>query len=119
MMWRRAWEATGSPELKDRLVPYNRDDCAALKLVSDFIRGANVQLQQNDSDARENAEGIQVSRLPDPRSQFTRPNWGTPQFAESDFKYINRCAYFDYQREKIYVHASKHIARQQVRAICW
>ncbi len=116
MIWRREWEATGSPELKNRLVVYNRDDCAALKLVSDFIRGASVQLAQNDSDAGENAQGIQVSRLPDPKSQFTRPNWGTPQFAESDFGYINRCAYFDYQREKIYARTSKQIAKQQARA---
>ncbi|MGA2402910.1 MAG: TM0106 family RecB-like putative nuclease [Syntrophobacteraceae bacterium] len=114
--WRREWEATGSLELKDRLIVYNRDDCAALKLVCDIMRRISVQVQQNDLDVGDNSAGIQVSRLPDAKPQYTRPDWGTPQFAESDFEYINRCAYFDYQREKIYVHTNKHIAKQQARA---
>jgi predicted RecB family nuclease len=116
MVWRREWELTRSPGLKDRLLAYNRDDCAALKLVSDFIRGASIQVRQNGPDAGEEANrGIQVAFPPEAAPQFTRPNWGTPQFAQSDFEYINRCAFFDYQREKVYAHTCDRIARGRAR----
>lgn len=79
---------------KQVFLAYNRDDCAALKLVSDFIRGASIQVRQNGPDAEEEANrGIQVAFPPEAAPQFTRPNWGTPQFAQSDFEYINRCAF--------------------------
>ena len=29
-------------------------------------------------------------------------------FFHPDYKYINNCAYFDYQRERVYVRTSKH-----------
>ncbi len=113
MIWRHTWDATGSPELKDRLIAYNQDDCNALKVVADFIRGLSIQTLPNGGSAAEDTKRFQIESLPEPKPQFTRPNWGTPEFAESDFECINRCAYFDYQRERIYAHSSEVIARQQ------
>jgi hypothetical protein len=111
IVWRRQWESTASPELKERLLIYNRDDCAALKIVTDFIYGLTEQCQQDNGNSEPDAGSIVVSRLPEP--QFNRPNWGTPQFARSDFDYINRCSYFDYQREKVYARTNKNIANQK------
>ena len=115
MVWRRQWESSRNPDLKERLITYNRDDCAALRLVTDFIHGLAEQCQQTNGDKEMVAGTVAVSRIPDLKPQFTRPNWGTPQFARSDFDYINRCSYFEYQREKIYVRTNRNMAKQNVR----
>jgi hypothetical protein len=33
------------------------------------------------------------------------------KFAVQDFDHVNRCAYFDYQREKVYLRTSKAVRR--------
>jgi predicted RecB family nuclease len=114
-VWRRQWESSASPDLKERLIIYNRDDCAALKLVTDFIHGLTDQLQQNDVNRELVAGSVAVSRIPDVKPQFNRPDWGKPQFARPDFDYINRCSYFEYQREKIYARTNKNMAKQNAR----
>src|SRR5205823_2346738 len=37
IVWRKKWEETGSPVFKDRLTTYNLEDCAALRLVTEFV----------------------------------------------------------------------------------
>lgn len=37
IVWRRRWETTKSPEIKDQLMQYNQDDCLALKIVTDAL----------------------------------------------------------------------------------
>src|SRR5206468_2712050 len=38
LVWRRSWDESGDPRLKETLLAYNRDDCAALKRVTEFVR---------------------------------------------------------------------------------
>jgi predicted RecB family nuclease len=115
MVWRRQWEISANPDLKERLLNYNRDDCAALKVVTDFVHGLTDQYQQNDGNTKPIVGGVAVSCVPDVKWQFNRPDWGKPQFARPEFDYVNRCSYFDYQRQKIYVRTNKNMARQNVR----
>jgi predicted RecB family nuclease len=37
VVWRKRWEATHGDEWRDRLVTYNREDCAALRRVTEFL----------------------------------------------------------------------------------
>jgi predicted RecB family nuclease len=41
LVWRRRWEETGSPSLKEALILYNLEDCAALKQVTTLVESSN------------------------------------------------------------------------------
>jgi hypothetical protein len=45
-------------------------------------------------------------------------SWGPIQFVHPEFEHVNGCAYFDYQRERVYVRSSEAIRRsvQQSKA---
>jgi hypothetical protein len=80
VVWRRRWEASGDERLKQALITYNREDCAALGKVVDFFyavqRGAELP---NPSVAR--AEDLQPH--PDRRS------WGAANFVLPEFAELN------------------------------
>ena len=42
--------------------------------------------------------------------------WGDVNFFHPDYEYINRCAYFDYQRRRVFVRTSKRIRRSVRKA---
>ena len=42
---------------------------------------------------------------------YTR-KWGPVAFFHPEYEYINRCAYFDYQRQRVFVRTSKTIRRR-------
>ncbi len=74
MVWRRQWEVSANLDLKERLLNYNRDDCAALKVVTDFVHGLTDQYQQNNSNTKPIVGGVAVSCIPDVKAQFSRPD---------------------------------------------
>jgi hypothetical protein len=88
--WREQWEKTHSESLKQKLVEYNLDDCEALRRVHQWF----CQLA-----AGADQEGVQqVSNMKKHSPYRLRAN---VEFGE-DFQIINKAAYFDYQRAKIY-----------------
>lgn len=98
VLWRRQWEQCGSSCLKNRLIEYNADDCAALAIVTDAVRSISSD----------------ESRMPWPHEDierqattFARPTWEVAKFQLSDFEFINERAYFDYQRDRIYLRAGQ------------
>ena len=76
MVWRRQWESSCNPDLKERLLTYNRDDCAALKVVTDFIHGLAEQCQQTDGDRELVAGTVAVSRIPDLKAAIYPTEFG-------------------------------------------
>lgn len=107
--WRRQWEENRDLKTKDRLIAYNRDDCAALQVVHDFILDMNSEEQNRPAGL---PKVTRISQLP---STFSRPTWRTPQFVVDGLDYVNRCSYFDYQREKIYVRSNRTLDKRQRR----
>ncbi len=98
VLWRRHWERCRTSSHKQRLVEYNADDCSALSMVTEVIRSI-------DSD---------TPTLPWPQedienqaTRFERPSWETTKFEIDEFEIINRRAYFDYQRDRIFIRAGK------------
>ena len=108
--WRRKWETTGGSKFKEKLLTYNIEDCSALKLVTNFISTicAN-RLPEGDH----NCQSQQICRVQDIHFPWRKPQWGTASFAIPDYEIINRCAYFDYQRAKVYVRTNR-VARKNV-----
>jgi hypothetical protein len=87
-------------------VRYNHEDCLALKAVTDFIISCN---RNNTSE-----EVAGTSPLPDlvhtsdlQGNSGLSHRFGKISFVFPELDFVNKCAYFDYQREKVYVRTSK------------
>lgn len=117
IVWRAEWEKTRDERMKQKLIRYNLDDCLALKRITEFI----YTVSSNDNTGPAGGETSPVIRVEDLRSgtrdRFTGGRrWGTTKFSSPDLDYINRCAYFDYQREKVYIRTNKNILKTTVKA---
>jgi len=95
MEWRRQWEVTGSESWKKELIQYNQDDCMALQKVHQWL----CDLSNDDQQQNPQKENVQlVSQMKKHSPYKLRAN---VEFGE-DFQVINKAAYFNYQRDKIY-----------------
>jgi predicted RecB family nuclease len=95
LVWRRRWEQGRNDSLKQRLVAYNAEDCVALRLVVEHLGtiAANFDRQGGGEVAVERVEAGKRG------SDFRK--WGHTAFLLPGFERASRCAWFDYQREKV------------------
>jgi predicted RecB family nuclease len=108
IVWRCRWETTHDDSLKERLLRYNQEDCLALKVVTDFVASLSREHDPELSPA--------LSTLPDvvntselQRNVGRSHRFGKISFVFPELDFVNKCAYFDYQREKVYVRTSKSL----------
>jgi predicted RecB family nuclease len=101
IVWRRTWETNEDPDLKTSLIKYNEDDSQTLKTVCEFI----WRLTRVDPPTDKRAQILpKIARTEEMLMQ--RPSWGVfraREYVLKDLKYATKCAYFDYQREKVFV----------------
>ena len=109
IVWRMKWEATLDDRWKQNLTTYNLEDCAALKRVTEFITG--IPSTMDSSGKTPTAGHLPISQISELPSPFSRHDYGTPSFANADFQEINKCSYFDYQRDKVYLRTNKLLKR--------
>ena len=103
-VWRAQWELSGDRTLKDRLLAYNIDDCKALKVVF----GAIELLCAHGADGHEaggTGHGQDVVQVDGLKREYPQ-KFRRTQFANSELEYVNQCAYWDYQRNKVYLRTS-------------
>jgi len=106
---RAQWETTRDPTLKRRLIAYKQEDCQAVQRVAEVI--ANICSEGPSKTAE--AISVNVSTLDrDPPLRF-----GPLQYVGPDFKAINEAAYWDYQRNKVYVRTNDRLKRISRRKI--
>ena len=107
IVWRHRWEASGNPSEKQALIDYNQQDCEALELVAKTL----IELHRDRS-----AEGNL------PQSEVIRTSemkWESPyhfqrnKFALPELETINKAAYWDYQRERVYVKSANKPMRRR------
>jgi predicted RecB family nuclease len=106
IVWRNSWQVNQIPDIKTRLLHYNRDDCFALRRIVEFIKGLAVA----DSSVAP-AFQIPFKNAQSEDRTKDRPHWDMfrpREYASEDFKKVAQCAYFDYQREKVYVRTHEH-----------
>jgi hypothetical protein len=108
VVWRRRWEETADPAWKDRLLSYNQEDCQALQGVVDFLWGLCPGVERRSHEHT-------VARVEEVASPTTRREWCRTAFATSDFKFVNERAYFDYQRDRVYVRSSVVLRKSRSR----
>ena len=103
---RRAWELTGSETAKQDLIHYNADDCAALEVVVKTL----LQLIPRDGvspTAPPYPNAVNVDSLK-PQTPY---RLGPVDFVLPELDQINKCAYWDYQRDRIYVRTNPRLRR--------
>lgn len=103
--WRGCWESQREEALKQQLVQYNHEDCEALRHVTDFLMSVCEGRPPTDGQPA-------VASVAD--LQFHGFRFGKTEFFCPDLEHINRCAYSDYQRDKVYLRTSSAI-RQSLR----
>lgn len=109
IVWRAKWEATHDDHWKRKLIEYNLDDCRALKIVTDHVY-AIAAGSHGDGCGKPLAVGqFSVSRVQELDRLASRRKWGTVNFIYGDYAYINGCAYFNYQRQRIYARTIKSL----------
>jgi len=108
---RLAWERSRCSEPRDWLVRYNKDDCRALHLVTNVIHGLcrNNQIRRGGmcksvvhADTLKNSKEYELIKN---RSFFP------------ELEIINRCSYFDYQRDRVYVRTDTNLKKRMRRAV--
>ena len=106
IMWREQWDRTRAPSLKDRLICYNLEDCQGLKVVADFV--TSFEKRANGEDVGGTAKQPEVVHTSDlPRSIGRSHRFGKISFVFPELDFVNKCAYFDYQQEKVFVRTNR------------
>jgi predicted RecB family nuclease len=110
---RREWELTGSETAKRDLINYNLEDCTALEVVVQTL----LQLIPKDGDsptALPHPNAVHVDSLK-PQTPY---RLGPVNFVLPELDQINKCAYWDYQRDRIYIRSNpllRRVARRNQR----
>ena len=115
LVWRARWEQTRDASWKEKLVTYNAEDCAALKKVAEFVQAVGETARRRGEGGAAAQGGPAIAWADELAAQSSRKEWCRPNFALQDFDHVNRCAYFDYQREKVFLRTSKAIRRACLR----
>jgi hypothetical protein len=88
---RLRWERSRDPVIKEAILEYNRQDCLAVKRVADFLISLGNPAGEMKHEVRLTAEIAAESH-----KQF-----GKIEFAIPEMSFINQCARFNYQRDKV------------------
>jgi predicted RecB family nuclease len=111
--WRIRWESTNQHEWKQKLTTYNMEDCLALKRVTEFIRAVSDWTNIGAEKPVSAKDGPQVALVHDIDRRANISKWGANRFVHPEFSFINDCAYFDYQRERVFVRTTKILRRRR------
>jgi hypothetical protein len=120
MLWRYLWELSHSAQIKSLLIKYNRDDCLALKLVHEAL--AEISARRPEEHTATPASANEIGNNKSTVStdsllhQSDYKEWGRREFACDEFRLMADSAYFDYQRNRIYVRTSESARRYQQRS---
>jgi predicted RecB family nuclease len=107
--WRHRWEASRAPTLRQTLLDYNRQDCEALELLANRLVDLNATaLPEGKSSQGEVVLTSDMKR--ESPYLFKRNNFVFPEMET-----INRAAYWDYQRERVYVKSRHNSTRKRRR----
>jgi len=93
LIWRSQFEQSQDTALKQKLITYNAEDCQALQMVAETVWRVldRTHAAQNGT--------VDVSTL---KREYPQ-RFGSVDFLLPEFKAINEAAYWDYQRNRVYV----------------
>jgi hypothetical protein len=104
LAWRSQWESSREPSLKQKLVTYNADDCEAAQKVTETICAI---CQTVSSEGIPKAAVVNADSL---KREYPQ-HFGEVEFVLPEFQQINEAAYWDYQRNRVYVRSNRRLRR--------
>ena len=109
IVWREKWEVSREMAAQEKLIRYNAEDCEALEVVTQKI--FDLQITRSEGPSSDN-EIVDISNLKREHPYgFKRNNFVIP-----DFEAINKAAYWDYQRERVYLKTNPALKRSLHKA---
>jgi predicted RecB family nuclease len=109
IVWRHQWEAFGDLAVKQTLLDYNRQDCEALELVANRLVDLHDAAPANGMSSR--TEVVLTSDMKRESPYGFKRN----EFVFPEMEIINKAAYWDYQRERVYVKSRHQSTRKRKR----
>jgi predicted RecB family nuclease len=106
LVWRWRWEQTRDGAWKQRLIAYNGEDCVALRRIVEHVEAIGANFDQDEGGGG-TADQRSVERVKAGKRGSDFRKWGHTAFLLPEFETISKCAWFDYQREKIVVRKTK------------
>jgi predicted RecB family nuclease len=100
--WRHRWEQTNEQTMREKLITYNMEDCAALGLLFRVLAQLNDG-QQNPADAQLPWTDVVQADTVRPRTS----QWTPFKSPISDLELINHAARWKYQRDRILVRSAR------------
>ena len=95
VVWRTHWEKTGDDGWKAKVIQYNVEDCQALRRVTEFLADS---CRGGPASASPTAPRVALVDELDKLSRTVM--W--PEFVHEDFDFVNKRAWFDYQRARVF-----------------
>src|SRR5262249_34836617 len=106
--WRLRWELSREETLKDKLIVYNAEDCAATEKLANAL----AAICRPESAL----EGTYPTVNADTLKREYPQRFGDVDFVLPEFRMINKAAYWDYQRSKVYLRTNGRLRRQECKA---
>jgi predicted RecB family nuclease len=110
IVWRDEWEQAKTASIKDRLITYNSEDCAALELVAHAVRQVCQNGIGSDSETASRLEVVLADKVD---SKTTM--WGKFSSSIHGFEAINKAARWNYQRDRIYIRTDAELKKAKRR----
>ncbi len=109
LVWRSKWEFSRESELKQKLLTYNAEDCEATQRVAEALFAAcQAVLSEKPTTTIVNADSL--------KREYPQ-RFGKTEFLLPEFQKINEAAYWDYQRNKVYVRFDTQSVRMRRKAL--
>jgi uncharacterized protein YprB with RNaseH-like and TPR domain len=99
VVWRQMWEQSRDDSFKQRLIGYNAEDCAALRLVTEHLDTITANFDRDGGSDAVGPGSVERVKASKRGSDFRK--WGHTAFLLPEFERASKCAWFDYQRERI------------------
>ena len=113
IFWRKRWEETSDVAFKHKLEQYNKEDCFALRRVANFLGEVCATDSLGDVASVDNSKRHIVEPAERINPQISRRELGEAGFATPELEFVNKCAYFDYQRDKVFLRTNPTLRRIQ------
>ncbi|MFC1636106.1 TM0106 family RecB-like putative nuclease [Planctomycetota bacterium] len=107
---RLSWERSACKKSRDWLIRYNKDDCEALRCVTNAIHALSQNRQTDDFHLSKTVVHTDAMKEPHAHELIDHHAF----FPELEI--INRRSYFDYQRNRVYVRTN-HDYKRRVRQV--
>ena len=112
--WRSRWEESRDSGLRDKLIAYNADDCEALSLVTRaIVRLLSSEVLADKQEAT--PEVVHAEEL----GRNIQSKWRVFKSPLPDMERINEAAYWNYQRDRVFVRTGTEARPIRKRAVQW